>query len=60
MAYEIKKTLWKAFTVFLFGGVTALLGFIEGMPFQPNQALWAGLVIAILRGIQDYLKHRTE
>ena len=54
---NLKISLKKGFYVFIMGGFTALAGFLVETPWAPDQALYAGLGVAVLRVIQDALKH---
>ena len=52
--YDWTVTLWKALTVFIFGGIGALLQYLTGLP-QTETII---IVIAILTALENYLKHK--
>jgi len=54
-AYDWKITLRKGIEVFIYGGVGALISWLANMP--RSETIVA--IIAVLKMIQNYLKHRN-
>lgn len=54
-----KKMAYQAGIVFLSGGVTALINWIQAQPAEMNAMIFPVLVI-LLKGVENYLKHRND
>ncbi len=54
--YEFKKTLLKAVEIFVYGGIGALISYLTKL--EPTSTVVA--TIAVLKAIQNYLKHRNQ
>lgn len=57
---DFKKTFGKIASVFAFGGIVALLGFLEQLPIDEKTAVFVTFLIAVLRGVEDILKHKNS
>ena len=51
--YDYKKTLWKGFQIFVFGGIGAGISYLAGLPSTETIII----VVAVLKMAQNYLKH---
>lgn len=54
-----KKMLYQAGIAFLSGGVTALINFWQTQEPEVNITIF-GLVMVLLKGTENYLKHRHD
>ena len=55
----IKKMVYQGAMVFISGGLTALINFMEAQPPENNAAIFAILLI-LTKGAENYLKHKDE
>jgi hypothetical protein len=60
MASKMNWKLWakKVGIVFVAGGVVSLISLLESVPVDASQAIYVTTALAILQGINNYLKHR--
>ena len=56
LGYDWKITVRKGIEVFIYGGIGALISWLGNFP--PTETVM--LTIAILKMIQNYLKHRNK
>lgn len=54
MVYEWKKTVWKGFQIFIFGGLAAGISHLSGLPSTETIVI----TVSVLKMAQNYLKHR--
>ena len=63
MAYEklitFKKMIYQGVMVFLSGGVTTLINFMEAQTPETNATIFA-IILVILKGTENWLKHKDE
>ena len=52
--YSLRKTIWKAVKVFIYGGIGAVISWLSGLP----QTETVVFVTAILTAINNWLKNR--
>jgi len=55
----IKKMVYQGAMVFISGGITALINFMEAQPPENNAAIF-GILLIICKGTENYLKHRDN
>ena len=55
----IKKMVYQGAMVFISGGLTALINFMEAQPPETNAAIF-GILLILCKGAENYIKHKDE
>ena len=56
----LKKMLYQGGLVFLSGGVTALISWLSSTTAPEGQAIIFSLALVVLKGLENYLKHKDD
>ena len=63
MAYEklitFKKMIYQGVMVFISGGLTAIINFMETQPPETNATIFA-ILLVLCKGAENYLKHKND
>ena len=55
----IKKMVYQGAMVFISGGITALINFMEAQPPETNAAIF-GILLILTKGAENWIKHKDD